>query len=152
VGGDFATISEAIQAAAPNDKILVRPGWYREGIVVDKPLDIEGDGNSEDVVVLSDGESALYFSASTGRVGNLTLRQVNGEAEVFTVTIIQGRLTLTRCDISNRSKSGVGVHGGADPILRSNRIHDSRENGVFVYNDGLPSLRMKSLSVPSLGL
>jgi parallel beta-helix repeat protein len=137
VEGDFATISEAIRAAAPKDKILVRPGWYREGLVVDKPLDIAGDGRSEDIVVLGDGKSALQFSATTGRVRNMTLRQVNREAQIFAVTITQGRLTLTECDISNRSLSGVGVYDGADPVLRGNRIHDNNQSGVYVYNNGL---------------
>jgi parallel beta-helix repeat protein len=137
VEGDFATISEAIRAAAPKDKILVRPGWYREGLVVDKPLDIAGDGNSEDIVVRSDGESALWFSATAGRVSNMTLRQVNREAQQFAVTISLGRLTLTDCDISNRSLAGVGVYDGANPTLRNNRIHDNNQSGVLVYNNGL---------------
>jgi parallel beta-helix repeat protein len=137
VEGDFATISEAIRAAAPKDKILVRPGWYREGIVVDKPLDIVGDGNTEDTVVLSDGNAALKFSTTAGRVSNLTLRQVNREARAYAVHIGQGRLRLTGCDISNRSMSGVGIYDGADPILRGNRIYDNKESGVYLYNNGL---------------
>ena len=37
--GDFATVSAAIAAAKPGDRILVRPGLYEEGLVVDKPLE-----------------------------------------------------------------------------------------------------------------
>jgi hypothetical protein len=40
--GDFATIGAAIKAARPGDRILVRPGLYQEGLVVDKPLEILG--------------------------------------------------------------------------------------------------------------
>lgn len=35
--GDYSTISEAIQAAKPGDRILVRPGLCTEGIILDKP-------------------------------------------------------------------------------------------------------------------
>ena len=35
--GDFTTISEAITAARPGDRILVRPGLYTESLVIDKP-------------------------------------------------------------------------------------------------------------------
>ena len=42
--GDFTTVSAAIKAAKPGDRILVRPGLYEEGLVVDKPLEILGDG------------------------------------------------------------------------------------------------------------
>jgi len=44
--GDHVTITEAIEAADPGDRILVRPGTYHEGLVIDKPgLEIIGDGN-----------------------------------------------------------------------------------------------------------
>ena len=41
--GDFPSISQAIQAAKPGDRILVRPGLYSEGLIIDKPLEIMGD-------------------------------------------------------------------------------------------------------------
>jgi TIR domain len=44
--GDFAAVSAAIKHAKPGDRILVRPGMYEEGLVVDKPLEILGDGRS----------------------------------------------------------------------------------------------------------
>ena len=37
--GDHTSISEAIGVAAPGERILVRPGLYREGLVLDKALD-----------------------------------------------------------------------------------------------------------------
>jgi F-box protein 11 len=43
-GGHFTTVSAAIKAAKPGDRILVRPGRYEESLVVDKPLEITGDG------------------------------------------------------------------------------------------------------------
>ena len=42
--GDYATIGAAIAAAGPGDRILVRPGLYQEGLVIDKPLEVLGDG------------------------------------------------------------------------------------------------------------
>jgi TIR domain len=42
--GDFTTVGAAIKAATPGDRILVRPGLYDEALVVDKPLEILGDG------------------------------------------------------------------------------------------------------------
>ena len=40
--GDYTTITEAIKAANPGDRILIRPGLYLEGLVIDKPLEIIG--------------------------------------------------------------------------------------------------------------
>jgi F-box protein 11 len=138
--GDFTTISAAIEAAKPGDRILVRPGLYEEGLVVDKPLEILGDGPSADIEIRASGADALLFKASIGRVANLTLRQAGGTGTWFGVDIRQGRLDLEGCDISSQSLACVAIRDGADPRLRRNRIHDSKVNGLFVYDSGLGTL------------
>jgi len=42
VPDDYSTIQGAVDAAAPGDRVLVNDGTYREQIVVDKDLDLEG--------------------------------------------------------------------------------------------------------------
>jgi F-box protein 11 len=130
--GDHLTITEAIEAANPGDRILVRPGTYQEGLVIEKPLEISGDG---DVVVQTVGKNVLLFKTTMGRVTNLTLRQMGGE-NWYGVDIAQGRLELEDCDITSQSLACVAIHGGADPRLRRNRIHDGKHFGVFVYDNG----------------
>jgi parallel beta-helix repeat protein len=133
--GDYPTIAEAIAAASPGDRILVRPGFYQEGLVIDKPLEIVGDGPLEEIVVQARGKAAILFQTTIGRVTNLTLRQV-GDGEWVGVDITQGRLDLEGCDVSSESLSCIAVGGGADPRLRRNRIHDSKQSGVFIYDNG----------------
>jgi parallel beta-helix repeat protein len=137
--GDFTTVSAAIKAAKPGDRILVRPGLYEEGLVVDKPLEILGDGPVAEIVIRARGASAVLFRASIGRVANLTLRQAGGEGKSFGVDITQGRLDLEGCDISSQSLACIGIHNGADPRLRRNHIHDGK-GGVIVYDNGLGTL------------
>jgi parallel beta-helix repeat protein len=138
--GDFATVSAAIEAAKPGDRILVRPGLYEEGLVVDKPLEILGDGPVSDIEIRARGANALLFRASIGRVANLTLRQAGSEGEWYGVDIIQGRLDLEGCDISSQSLACVAIRNGADPRLRRNQIHDGRGFGVDVRDSGLGML------------
>jgi F-box protein 11 len=40
----FTTVGAAIRAANPGDRIFVRPGRYEESLLIDKPLEIIGDG------------------------------------------------------------------------------------------------------------
>jgi F-box protein 11 len=131
--GGHLTITEAIEVANPGDRILVRPGTYHEGLVIEKPLEIIGD---DDVVVQVVGKNVLLFKTTMGRVANLTLRQMGG-GNWYGVDIAQGRLELEDCDITSQSLSCVTIHGGADPRLRRNHIHASqRGNGVHVWDDG----------------
>jgi F-box protein 11 len=135
--GDHLTITEAIEAANPGDRILVRPGLYIGGLVIDKPgLEITGDGNLVDVVVQAAGMGALLFKTTRGRVTNLTLRQMGG-GDWLGVDIAQGQLELEECNITSHGLACVAIHGGADPRLRRNRIYDSKgECGVYVYENG----------------
>ncbi len=135
--GDYTTISEAIEAAKPGDRILVRPGIYLEGLVVDKPLEIVGEGERDEIIVQATGKNTLLFRTNIGRVANLTLRQIEGKGFWYGLDIVQGRLTLENCDISSQTSACVAIHDGADPRLRHNKIHDGNSTGVEVYDDGL---------------
>jgi F-box protein 11 len=138
--GDYATISEAIEAANPGDKILVGPGLYQEGLVIDKPLEIVGEGERDEIEIQAMRKSAIVFKTTNGRVANLTLRQMGGEEELYGVDIGQGRLKLEYCDISSQSEACVAIHDGADPRLRSNKIHDGQKSGVLVWQTGRGTL------------
>jgi parallel beta-helix repeat protein len=133
--GAYTTIGEAIGAASAGDHILVRPGVYEESLVVDRPLEIVGQGAPADAVVRSRGTSALRFMTTMGRVSGLKLVHT-GDGGSCCVDITQGRLVLEDCDISSERHSGVVIRGGADPRLMRNRIRSGAAGGVLVYDSG----------------
>jgi F-box protein 11 len=136
--GGFTTVGAAVTAAEPGDRILVRPGLYAEALVVDKPLEILGDGPVSDIEIRARDTHVLRFQASIGRVANLTLRQAGGDGKWYGVDISQGRLDLEGCDISSQASACVAIRNGADPRLRRNKIHDGKQgSGVYVHDDGL---------------
>ncbi len=141
--GDYMTITEAIKAAKPGTRIIVQPGLYKEGIIIDKPVEIIGNGKQGEIVIEAFGENAVLFQADNGRVANLTLRQTYGEwyhIDWCCVDITQGRLVLEGCDISSQSSMCVMIHSSANPRLYRNRIHDGEYNGVVVCKNGKGTL------------
>jgi parallel beta-helix repeat protein len=137
--GHFATISAAIAAAKPGDRLLIRPGLYQEGLVINKPLEIIGDGDRDDIIIEAKGQDVILFKTSMGIVRNVSIRQLGG-GNWFGVDIGQGRLHLEDCDITSQSLACVAIHDGANPVVRHNRIHDGKQGGIYVYNNGRGTL------------
>lgn len=137
--GDYVTITDAINAVEAGTRILVRPGLYREDIVINKPVEIIGDGKRSDIVIEAYNKGTILFQANMGRIVNLTLRQTVG-GKYFAVNIAQGRLDVEDCDISSQGWACVLIHSGADPRLRRNRIYDGMSCGVYVYDNGQGTL------------
>lgn len=144
--GHFKTITKAIQAVKSGTRILVRPGVYKENIVIDKPIEIIGDGKRDDIVIQSGNEDAILFEANNGRVTNLTLRPT-GRGVFHGINIMQGRLHLEDCDISSQSLACVAIHSGANPTLRRCCIRNGKAAGVFVYENGQGTLEDNEIFV-----
>ena len=142
-GGQFTTIGEAIDAAIPGDRIMVRPGEYNEGLIIDKLLEIIGDGEVDEIVVEAENADTVLFRSNMGRVANLTLRQKD---QWDCVDIAQGRLILEDCDITSPGNDGVSIHGGAEPLILRNRIHRCGEAGIHVFEDGKGTIEDNDIS------
>lgn len=132
--GQYLTITAAIAAAAPGSRILIRPGYYSESLVLNKPLELIGDGEPGSVVVAARDKTVLHACTSMGRIANLTFRQLGGE--FYCVKVSQGRIEIEECEISSLGFACVAIYDHADPILHRNRIVDSKKGGVFVYKGG----------------
>jgi F-box protein 11 len=127
------TIGEAVRLAHPGARILVQPGIYHEGIVLDKPLEILGDGLAEDIIIESSGVSCIHMQTDYALVRGLTLRGRVGPNEQLAVAvdIPRGRLVLEDCDIASDTLACVYVHTSlARPVLWRCSIHDSADAGI----------------------
>jgi parallel beta-helix repeat protein len=144
--GPYASVAHAVSIASPGDRILVRPGTYDEGLVLDKPLEILGQGKPEEVVIQATAANALAFRTTFGRVANVTLSQLGG-GDYFAVDIGQGRLTLEGCRIDSASLAGIAIHGsGADPIIRNNHIRRCQQSGLIVFDEGRGTLEENDIA------
>jgi hypothetical protein len=142
--GHYLSIGHALRHVPPGARIVVRPGTYREELVIDKPVEIVGDTGSqaqsgEAVVLEAVASSCLRMATEYAVVRRLVLRGRAGlgTRSVFAVDIPRGQLILEDCDISSRSLACIAVHGErAAPIVRRCRIHEAQGSGIFVHDGG----------------
>lgn len=138
--GDFLTLTDAIRRAQAGSRLLVRPGIYNENLVLDKSLEIVGDGALEEIIVRATTSSCLVMKTDAATIRNLTLR---GQARAgganddgfFAVDISHGSPLLDGCDISSDSLACVAIHNPtAAPVIRRCRIHHGVDSGVFAFD------------------
>src|SRR5215831_15797641 len=68
----FVTISEALAAADPGDCVVIRSGVSHESFVVDKSVELVGQGDRRDIVIEAVGESVLRIMQTTSCIACLT--------------------------------------------------------------------------------
>jgi hypothetical protein len=138
--GDFQTLTQAVRRAPDGSRLLVRPGIYNEGFLLDKSLEIIGEGALGEIVVRATTSSCLVLRTDAATIRNLTLR---GQARAggaggdgfFAVDIAHGRPLFDGCDISSDSLACVAIHNPtAAPVIRNCHIHHGVDSGVFVFD------------------
>lgn len=137
--GDYQTITEAIKNAQSGMRILVRPGVYKESLVLDKTVTIVGDGATADIIIESTDSNCLLCKTDQAEVRGLTLRGRAGEKnqQYFTVDIPQGKILLADCHITSDSLSSIAIHGStSDPVIQNCQIRDGKQSGIYVYENG----------------
>ncbi|HAA53817.1 MAG TPA: protein kinase, partial [Myxococcales bacterium] len=123
------TIQDALEQAPLGSRILVRPGLYRECLVLDKDIELIADGPCEEVIIESPKGSCLQMKTEHAHVQGFTLRSDKDASRFsFTVAIQQGQLLLEDCDITSTHLACIATRGSqTTPTIRRCKIHGSKD-------------------------
>ena len=140
--GIHATISAALLASKPFDRIQIRRGVYTERLRLDKPVELVGAGAAESVVLIGvDGPAIEISSKIVSRVANMKIEQkahTGGGAMSGTVLIKGGAvLCIEECIISSETGhcviiQGLDTHG----VVQHNMVQHGNGVGVLVCDHG----------------
>jgi len=136
-GADFTSLAEAVRQAAPHTRIVVRPGVYGEAIVLDKPLEIVGEGPVHEIIVQTTGGHCLEMQTDRAAIRGLTFRGVHSSdgPPRHALEVAHGRLELEGCVLTSSGLSCLAVHGpDVAVVLKRCQIQDSPDAGIFVYD------------------
>ena len=114
--GEYETLTEALAAAEPGDTVTVRPGTFRENLVLDKPVTLapaEGLGS-----VRIDPPSGVPLTVTAGAtVRGLVIEGNDSSAPAVLITGPEATPVLIGCRVETRSAAGVEITDGARPAL-----------------------------------
>lgn len=139
--GDYRSIGSAILGVKPGDTILIRAGTYKENLQVDRDVDIVGEGGSSKVIIEGEGGGAVAtFANGSATVTGLSIRLSSGgpaDKTFGAVLVLAGAPTFDQCDVTSSAGTAIFIVGAtAKPVIRNCTVRDSRDNGIFILDDG----------------
>jgi SpoVK/Ycf46/Vps4 family AAA+-type ATPase len=126
------TIGAALAAAEPGATVSVRPGTYRERVVLTQPVMITVQEQRGSVVIEPPDGSAVVMAAATASLDGLVLR--NADPERATVDVGTGRLRLDQCELQARSGAAAFVRAGAELSMRDCRVANKAGAGIVAMD------------------
>ena len=136
----FTTLTAALASASPGARIIVSPGTYRERLVMttDAVSIVAAFGG----VILEHKTNAPYehvvecTASGVALVGVAIRHSSPSVANNYAVFVTPGSsLTMTSCDVSSETGSGVGAEGAALLVMEDCVVHDCKSHGVAVYGN-----------------
>jgi parallel beta-helix repeat protein len=144
--GDFDNLTAAVMTVTAGTRLLLRPGTYTGDIAIDRPLELVGDGDRNDIVVEA-STSEIVWTAKAGRIENLTIRSAAAQTAI---RVVGGVLDIVACDIS--SSGEVGVHVEASRVaVKKSKIHDCLFWGVTFHKKSRGTLEDNDITNCDLG-
>ena len=119
VPDDYPTIQEAINAADPNDKIIVKNGTYNENIVLNKTVSLIGESRQETIIdgkkgkVIEITANNVYLENFTIKNGNIGVHLSNSNG-----TIIK-HVNVTKCE------TGIYIDKSYNSSLKNNQLNEN---------------------------
>lgn len=112
---DFPSLSQAVAGAGDRDRIVLAAGTWAEGLVIDKPLDLQGAGTGATIIQCraQEGCAATFGPSAKGaRVSGITFRHESFDPglERYAVVLVRGGdVTFTDCRFAEASGHGLQV-------------------------------------------
>ncbi len=114
--GEYETLREALAAAEPGDTITVRPGVFRENVLLDKAVTVvpaEGPGTVR--IDPPSGVALTVTAAATVR--DLLIEAYDSAAPAVLVTGPGATARLIGVRVDTHSAVGIEIDDQADPVL-----------------------------------
>ncbi|AUG81341.1 sporulation protein [Kitasatospora sp. MMS16-BH015] len=152
--GEYETLREALAAAEPGDTLTLRPGVFRENVLLDRPVTLqpaEGPGTVRIdppsgvpltvtaaatvrglVIEGSESSAPAVLVTGAGAEAEFSGCRVETRAAAGVEITEQARATLRGCTVSNPAGLGVRLRSRARALIADCELLDSGQAGLAV--------------------
>ncbi len=145
--GDYSSISEAVRAAGPGQRVVVRSGVYEENLVIDRPIELLGLGRPVIAV-----RSGVAVNVSANSVALAGFRIVNaGNASAGVVLWNASGFTLLGLTVEGFRSANIYIHSSSGGRVIGCASSGSL-NGINIYRSGGVELRNNTFTGNAYGV
>lgn len=160
---DFRTIQEAVNAASTGDSVYVYAGIYRENVIINKTVTLNGQDRNTTIIDGGGGYAAVqvdadyvdvsFFTIRNGSLGiviesgsentirsNILTACAYGVEAITSGNIISGNVIL------NNTAYGIYVSGSNNNVVANNLVIGNGLYGVFITESSGNVLRNNSMT------
>jgi parallel beta-helix repeat protein len=138
-GLPLASISAALEAAAPGDRIVVSPGVYRETIRLKSHVAVEG-AQLNGAVLEAAGVAVTAQDIRGARFSRFRIRQDRAGALQAGLRLIDSAVEVSAIEITDARNAGIEIIGASRPLLMANRVVGNWGAGVVIRDSAAPQL------------
>ena len=153
VPGEFVTIQEALNAAAPGDTVLVAPGDYTENVTLHCTVTLQGAGPGQTILrgqvrfFSKDGCTVTGFTVTAeGASGYSPDVGISVDGELFEVVdnvvegfgsgigveaTVEGELSR---NLLRNNGTGIEVNEAAVVLMQNNVVTNNSKSGIVLYS------------------
>ncbi|MBN1457518.1 MAG: right-handed parallel beta-helix repeat-containing protein, partial [Sedimentisphaerales bacterium] len=131
---DYTTIQAAINAADPNDTVIVAPGTYVENVNMLLKNGIALQGSGSDVTTIDGGSNGhvVTFNASSGSISGFTITN-SGSDPGYSAGVFTSNCTVDVVDnIITGNNYGITFSSGADGLIFGNRVTNNTNHAINI--------------------
>ena len=144
VGGSFGTISDAILAARPGDRIEVEPGEYRESVVLRNGITLISTVPHAAVIrppLSADGPvTGILGEGIEASISGFRVQPGDGGLEIG-IRLKDAMIQLTNMEIGPASIAGILIDGNTSGIIRGNTVESGA--GISLAVRGTNDVRIE---------
>lgn len=144
-GPHAPTLTDAIRLAAPGDRLVIKPGVYRERLILSKPLTLDVTPGAGSTVIVDGGGKGrvVDIQAADVTLRGLTLRNSGDDVEHVDACVYVHN-DAHRAHLLDNTMSqclfGIWVNGANDAVIAGNTIRglfkpmfSDRGNGINLW-------------------
>jgi hypothetical protein len=132
-------LRDAVRDAAENACLVLKPGLYRESLVIKKNLQIRAESEDAAVTIESLTASVVVLEGACLLLSRLVLKGIGGKDKKphAAVEIRSGQLVMEDCNVTSDAATVIEVRGAqSEAILRRCHLHDGKAGGILFAEEG----------------